>query len=176
MVASKNGDQCQYSHPRTKGKCLRCGSEAHSLQDCTRPRRQQSSRTNSAKPGSRRDYPKPTGKTAEAQTSKAPTSTDKKKGKGKSKAKDKKYKPSAKSGEVDFDETVQDNPDDQQEPDDGPEDREEEEVYFVDAQTSENEVDSGVMPDWSASECTDYTERACATVACACPTDLARTC
>ena len=25
----KNGDNCQYSHPRTNGKCLRCVSEAH---------------------------------------------------------------------------------------------------------------------------------------------------
>ena len=52
----KSGDQCQYSHPRTNGKCLQCGSEAHSLQDCTRPRRARSSRTSTAKPGSRRDY------------------------------------------------------------------------------------------------------------------------
>ena len=41
----KNGDNCQYAHPRTNGKCLRCGSESHNLQACTRPRRQQSSRS-----------------------------------------------------------------------------------------------------------------------------------
>ena len=35
----KNGDNCQYSHPRTNGKRLRCGSESHNLQACTRPRR-----------------------------------------------------------------------------------------------------------------------------------------
>ena len=34
----KNGDNCQYAHPRTNGKCLRCGSESHNLQACTRPR------------------------------------------------------------------------------------------------------------------------------------------
>ena len=27
----KNGDNCQYAHPRTHGKCLRCGSESHNL-------------------------------------------------------------------------------------------------------------------------------------------------
>ena len=50
----KNGDNCQYSHPRTNGKRLRCGSESHSLQACTR---QQSSRTSSAKPAPRRTTP-----------------------------------------------------------------------------------------------------------------------
>ena len=35
----KNGDSCQYTNPHTNGKCLHCGSEAHSLQDCARPRR-----------------------------------------------------------------------------------------------------------------------------------------
>ena len=34
----KNGDNCQYSHPRTNGECLRCGSESHNLQACTHPR------------------------------------------------------------------------------------------------------------------------------------------
>ena len=27
----KNGDNCQYAHPCTNGKCLRCGSESHNL-------------------------------------------------------------------------------------------------------------------------------------------------
>ena len=31
----KNGDNCQYAHPRTNGKCLRCGSESHNLQAST---------------------------------------------------------------------------------------------------------------------------------------------
>ena len=43
----KNGDNCQYAHPRTNGKCLRRGSESHNLQACARPRRQQSSRSRS---------------------------------------------------------------------------------------------------------------------------------
>ena len=34
----KNGDNCQYAHPRTNGKCLHCASEAQNLQACTRPR------------------------------------------------------------------------------------------------------------------------------------------
>ena len=63
----KNGDNCQYAHPRTNGKCLRSGSESHNLQACTRPRRQQSSRSSSAKPGPKKTYAKPKGKTADAQ-------------------------------------------------------------------------------------------------------------
>ena len=52
----KNGDACQYGHPRTNGNCLRCGSESHNLQACTRPRRQQSSRSDSVKPASKKTY------------------------------------------------------------------------------------------------------------------------
>ena len=33
----KFGDECKYKHPRTNGKCLRCGAEGHSLSSCTRP-------------------------------------------------------------------------------------------------------------------------------------------
>ena len=33
----KNGDDCQYAHPRTNGKCLRCGSEARNLQKLHSP-------------------------------------------------------------------------------------------------------------------------------------------
>ena len=116
----KDGDNCQYSHPRTNGKRLLCGSESHNLQACTRPRRQQS-RTSSAKPAPKKEYPKPKGRTAGAQSSKAPVSSDKKKGKGKSKGQDKKSKVSAKSGEVDFDENAQD---DIEEPEDQAERRE----------------------------------------------------
>ena len=52
----KNGDNCQYAHPRANGKCLRCGSESHNLQACARPRRQQSSRSSSAKPAPKKTY------------------------------------------------------------------------------------------------------------------------
>ena len=98
-------------------------------------------------------------------------SQSEKKDKGKSKGKGKKYKPSAKRGKVDFDETVQDDPDDQQNPKCGQKEVDEAEVYFADAQTSESEVDIGVMPDWSAIECTDYKSGAVAFVACLCSTD-----
>ena len=30
----KFGDDCKYRHPRTNGKCLRCGAEGHSLSSC----------------------------------------------------------------------------------------------------------------------------------------------
>ena len=65
----KNGDNCQYAHPRTNGKCLRCGSESHNLQACARPRRQQSSRSDSVKPASKKTYAKPKGKAADTQGS-----------------------------------------------------------------------------------------------------------
>ena len=63
----KNGHNCQYDHPRTNGKCLRCGSESHNLQVCARPRRQQSSRSESGKPASKKTYVKPKGKAADNQ-------------------------------------------------------------------------------------------------------------
>ena len=31
----KFGDDCRYKHPRTTGKCLRCGADGHSLSSCT---------------------------------------------------------------------------------------------------------------------------------------------
>ena len=30
----KFGDECKYKHPRTTGKCLRCGADGHSLSSC----------------------------------------------------------------------------------------------------------------------------------------------
>ena len=61
----KNGDNCQYAHPRTNGKCLWCGSDSRNLQACTRPRRQQSSRSDSVKPASKKTHAKPKGKAAD---------------------------------------------------------------------------------------------------------------
>ena len=85
---------------------------------------------------------------------KAPASSDKKKGKGKSKGKDRKSKPSAKSGDVDFNEDTQA---DQEEPEDQADEQEDDpEAYLVEAQTSESEMESDGMLDWSASECKDY--------------------
>ena len=118
----KNGDSCQYPHPRTDGKRLHCGSESHILQACASPRRQQPSRTNSDKPPPKKEHPKPKGKTADAQSSKASASSDKKKGKGKSKGQNKKTKPSARSGDVDFDGTAQDEQEEPGEPADEQED------------------------------------------------------
>ena len=66
----ENGDERQYAHPRTNGKCLRCGSETHSRQDCTRPRLQQASPSGKPKPARKNEYSKAKGRTAEAQTSK----------------------------------------------------------------------------------------------------------
>ena len=106
----KNGDNCQYAHPRTNGKCLRCGSESHNLQACARPRRQQSSRSDSLKPAPKKTQAKPKGKAAENQGSQ-----EKKKSKGKSKGKGSQTKPTAKSGDVDFDDNAQAEQEDQDE-------------------------------------------------------------
>ena len=77
------------------------------------------------------------------------------------KGKDRKTKPSAKSGDVDFDEDAQAEPDE-------PEGRkiQSPEAYLVEAQTfEESEMVSDVTLDWSASECKDYKDRTSATVA-----------
>ena len=84
------------------------------------------------------------------------------------KAKDRKAKPTAKSGETNFDENAQADRDEPQGQDDDQE--EDPEAYLVDAQSSfESEMDSDGMLDWSASEWKDYEDRIMATVACACP-------
>ena len=136
----KNGDNCQYAHPRTNGKCLRCGSESHNLQACTRPRRQQSSRSSSAKPAPRMPYAKPKGRAADAQTS-SQGNQEKKKAKGKSKGKGRQTKPTAKSGDVDFDENAQAEQEEPDQPQEQDEDQEDDpEAYCVEAQsTSESE-------------------------------------
>ena len=41
----KFGDDCHYKHPRTTGKCLRCGAEGHSFSSCTRPSKSKSETT-----------------------------------------------------------------------------------------------------------------------------------
>ena len=107
-----------------------------------------------------KEYTKAKRKTAETQSSKAPASSDKNKGKGKSKEKD-----------VDFDEVEQDGQEGDSHHAEGVDEQEDPEVYFADAKTSDSEMGSGVMPDWSASECTGYRKGASATVACASPQD-----
>ena len=59
----KNGDIASMHIP------VPMGSESHNLQACARPRRQQSSRSSSAKPAPKKPYVKPEGKAADAQTS-----------------------------------------------------------------------------------------------------------
>ena len=79
----------------------------------------------------------------------------------------------AKSGDVDFDENAQayqEEPEQPQEHDEGQED--DPEAYCVEAPcTSESEMDSDGMLDWSASECKGYKD-CLATVACASPDSL----
>ena len=38
----KFGHERKYKHPRTNGKCLRCGADGHSLSSCTRPSKSKS--------------------------------------------------------------------------------------------------------------------------------------
>ena len=64
-------ERAQRAHPRANGKCLRCGSEMHCLQDCTRPRRPQATRLGKPKPAPKKEYSKAKGRKAEAQTSKS---------------------------------------------------------------------------------------------------------
>ena len=146
----RNGDNCQYAHPRTNGKCLRCGSESHNLQACTRPRQQQSSQSESVKPDSKKTYAKPKGKGAD------PQGSQEKKSKGKSKGKGSQTKPTAKSGDVDFDDEAQADPADQDEDQAHDEPQEDDPgAYLIAAATSssESEVETDGMCDWSASEC-----------------------
>ena len=55
---------------RTNGKCLRCGSESHSLQECTRPGRKQPFLAGKGKNEPNKEPTKAKGRTAEAQPSK----------------------------------------------------------------------------------------------------------
>ena len=157
-ITASYSSQC--AHPRTNGKCLQCGSESHNLQACARPRRQQSSRSSSAKPAHESPMPSPRD---EQLMPRLPVT------KGKSKGKGRQTKPAAKSGDVDFDENAQ-----AEQPQEQDEDQEDDpEAYCVEAQsTSESEMDSDGMLDWSASKCKDYKD-CIATVACASPTHSA---
>ena len=121
----KFGDECKYKHPRTNGKCLRCGAEGHSLSTCTRPSKTKSgSQTKQSNKGKGRSSQTPTSKKPSSDAkAKAQPTKDGAKGKGKGK-KDKSStksstkpsttpsnkssaksstKTSAKSGEVSFD-------------------------------------------------------------------------
>ena len=91
----KFGDDCKYKHPRTNGKCLRCGAEEHSLSSCTRPSK--------TKSGSQpKQSTKGKGRSSQTQTSAKPSSDAKakaqpKKDGAKGKGKGKKDKSSTKS-------------------------------------------------------------------------------
>ena len=91
----KFGDKCKYKHPRTNGKCLRCGAEGHSLSSCTRPSK--------TKPGSQtKQVNKGKGRSSQPSTSSKPSSDAKakaqpKKDGAKGKGKGKKDKSSTKS-------------------------------------------------------------------------------
>ena len=91
----KFGDECKYKHPRTNGKCLRCGAEGHSLSSCTRPSK--------TKPGSQsKQSNKGKGRSSQTPTSVQPSSDAKAKAQpnkdgAKGKGKGKKDKSSTKS-------------------------------------------------------------------------------
>ena len=117
----KFGEECKYKHPRTNGKCLRCGADGHSLSSCTRPSKSKSgSSTKQSTKGKGRSSQTPTSaKPSSSAKAKAQPKKDGAKGGGKGK-KDKSStkssdkpstkssaksstKTSAKSGEVSFD-------------------------------------------------------------------------
>ena len=91
----KFGDERKYKHPRTNGKCLRCGAEGHSLSSCTRPSK--------TKPGSQsKQSTKGKGRSSQTPTSVKPSSDAKAKAQpnkdgAKGKGKGKKDKSSTKS-------------------------------------------------------------------------------
>ena len=121
----KFGDECKYKHPRTNGKCLRCGAEGHSLTSCTRPSKTKSgSQSKQSTKGKGRSSQTPTSsKPSSDAKAKAQPKKDGAKGKGKGKKDKSSTKPStkpsttpsnkssaksstktsAKSGEVSFD-------------------------------------------------------------------------
>ena len=105
----KFGDECGYKHPRTAGKCLRCGADGHSLSTCTRPSKSKSGgRPKQMAKGEGRSTTNPT--SSQPSPGAKPKAQPKKKG-GKEGGKGKKGKPSvkssakssAKAGEVSFD-------------------------------------------------------------------------
>ena len=83
----KFGDECKYKHPRTNGKCLRCGAEGHSLSSCTRPSKTKSgSQSKSSTKGKGRSSQTPTSsKSSPEAKAKAKPSKDGAKGRGKGK-------------------------------------------------------------------------------------------
>ena len=109
----KFGDECKYKHPRTTGKCLRCGADGHSLSSCTRPSKSKSgSQPKQSTKGKGRSTPTPT--SAKPSSGAKPKAQPKKNGakaggkgkKDKSSAKSStksSAKSSAKAGEVSFD-------------------------------------------------------------------------
>ena len=116
------------------------------------------------KPASKKTYAKLKGKAAENQGSQ-----EKKKSKGKSKGKGSQTKPTAKSGNVDFDDHAQaecEDQDEEQAHEEPPEDDPEAYVIAAATSSSESDVESDGILDWSASECKDY-KVGIATVACA---------
>ena len=105
----KFGDECKYKHPRTTGKCLRCGAEGHSLSTCTRPSKNKSgSQPKQSTKGKGRSTLTPS--STKPSSSAKPKAQPKKKG-NKGGGKGKKDKPSgtsstkssAKAGDVSFD-------------------------------------------------------------------------
>ena len=93
----KFGDDCKYKHPRTNGKCLRCGAEGHSLSSCTRPSKKKSETQS-------KQSTKGKGRSSSTSTSTKPSSSAKpkaqpKKNGAKGGGKGRKDKPSAKSAD-----------------------------------------------------------------------------
>ena len=91
----KFGDDGKYKHPRTNGKCLRCGAEGHSLSSCTRPSKKKSESQS-------KQSTKGKGRSSSTSTSTKPSSSAKPKAQPKKNGaggKGKKDKPSAKSAD-----------------------------------------------------------------------------
>ena len=165
----KFGDECKYKHPRTNGKCLRCGAEGHSLSSCTRPSKtksgsqskqstkgkgRSSQTTTSAKPSPdakakaqpKRDGAKGKGKgkkdKSSTKSSTKPSTTSSSKSSAKSST-----KTSAKPGEVSFDTADAEEEDLDAEHEWG--DEEEEQVEEEQLEHGMNDDDAFATPYWS---------------------------
>ena len=146
----KNGDTCQYARPRTDGIEVCDVAQSHTISRLV-PVLADNSLLDPAVPAPRKPYAKPKGRAADAQTS---SQGNQENAKGESK-KGRQTKPTAKSGDVDFDENAQAEQEEPEQPQEHDEDQEDDqEAYCVEAQsTSESEMDSDGTREWRGPCC-----------------------
>ena len=155
-VGCKFGDDCHYKHPRTTGKCLRCGAEGHSLSSCTRPSKSKSEPTSKQSTKiKKKGHSTPTSTPSRPSSSAKPKAQPKKKS-AKGGGKGKKDKPSvksstkssAKAGDVSFD-----NDDAEEEDHDAEYDWDEDEEYVAEEEQGETFADHAFATPYHSHVC-----------------------